>query len=223
MKEASKEVTCAICHIRKPKRECPAVRGEICTICCGREREESVDCPFDCVWLRDAHRHEKRPEFDSEKVPNQDIEFTEDFLEQNQVLLAFIAVSIFEGYLETPGATDWDVREALQALISTWRTLQSGIYYESRPDNTFAAAVASHVKRKIDEVREREVRERGASTIRDSAILNVLAFLQRLEYIHNNGRKRSRAFLDFLRGFYGPAMEEKEESIVEPNEPLIIL
>jgi hypothetical protein len=216
-------VTCAICHIRKPKRECPGVRGEICTICCGREREESVDCPFDCHWLRDAHQHEKPPEFDRALIPNLDVKITEEFLEQNQVLLAFIAVSVFEAWLETPAATDWDVREALQALISTWRTLQSGIYYESRPDNTFAASIAAHVKKKIDEVREREVQERGSSSIRDSVILNVLMFLQRLEYLHNNGRKRSRAFLDFLRGFYAPSMEEKEESIVEPKEPLIIL
>lgn len=215
-------MTCAICHIRKPRRECPGVHGEICSICCGQEREESVDCPLDCVWLREAHRHERAPELDQSSIPNQDIKITEEFLEENQVLLAFLAVSVFEGYLETPGATDWDVREALDALISTWRTLQSGLYYESLPSNTFAATIARHVKTKVDEVRQREARERGTSSIRDSAILKVLAFLQRLEYLHNNGRKRGRAFIDFLRGFYAPGTE-KEEAIVEPKEPLIIL
>lgn len=216
-------MTCAICHIRKPRRECPGVHGEICSICCGREREETVDCPLDCVWLREAHQHERPPELDRANLPHQDIKITEQFLEQNQVLLAFVAVSVFEGYLETPHATDWDVREAFDSLVSTWRTLQSGLYYESLPSNTFAAAIARHVKDKIEEVRQREVRERGASSIRDSAILNVLVFLQRLEYVHNNGRKRSRAFVDFLRGFYAPTMEGKEEKITGPNEPLIIL
>ena len=216
-------MTCAICHIRKPKRDCPGVRGEICSICCAREREETVDCPFDCVWLRDAHKNQKPSDLERAQIPNHDVNITEEFLEQNEILLAFTAVSLFEAWLEKPAATDWDVREALEALISTWRTLQSGIYYESRPDNTFAAAIAAHLKKKIDDVRDREVKERGSSSIRDSAILNVFIFLQRLEYMHNNGRKRSRAFLDFLRGFYAPEIEEKEESIVEPKEPLIIL
>ena len=64
------------------------------------------------------------------------------------------------------------------------------------------------------------------SSIRDSAILGVLAFLQRLEYTNNNGRKRSRAFLDFLGGFYAPSLEESaenDEDNTESDEPLIIL
>ncbi len=165
-------MTCAICHIRKPRRECPGVRGEICTICCGTEREQSIDCPLDCPWLREAHQHARPPDFDRELVPNQDINVTEDFLHENEILLAFLAVSVFEGAvvevaIDTHGATDWDVREALDALIATWRTLASGLYYETRPANTFAAAIATHVRKKIDEVREKEVEERGVSSIRD--------------------------------------------------------
>ena len=213
---------CAICQIRKPRRECPGVHGEICTICCGTEREQSIDCPLDCVWLHEAHEHEKAPDLDGSAIPNQDIQVTEEFLRENEVLLAFVAVSVFEGALAAPGATDYDVREAFAALIATWRTLQSGIYYETRPDNTFAAAIASHVRGKIDEVRSKEAESQGASTILDSTILAVLAFLQRLEYSRNNGRKRSRAFLDFLRGFYAPT---EESSLVgaEPDKPMVIL
>jgi hypothetical protein len=57
-------------------------------------------------------------------------------------------------------------------------------------------------------------------------VLGVIAFMQRLEYSRNNGRKRSRAFIDFLHGFYMPAAESpEEETLVEslsPDEPLII-
>lgn len=179
---------------------------------------------MDCPWLHDAHEHERKPPFDLDKLPNRDIEVTEEFLTQHEILLAFLAVSFYEGVLETPGATDWDAREAFEALIATWRTLQSGLYYETLPANTFAAGIARHVKGRIDEVREKEAQERGASSIRDSAILAVLVFLQKLEYSHNNGRKRSRAFLDFLRGFYAPQRERGgEEGIVEPETPRIIL
>lgn len=216
-------MTCAICHARKPRRECPGVRGDICTVCCGTEREQSVDCPLSCPWLHEAHAHEKKPDFDVAIVPNQDIRITEEFLAENEILLAFLAVSVFEGALETPGATDWDIRDAIEALIATWRTLQSGLYYETRPGNALAAAIAAHVKQKIDEMRKKEAEQRGVSSIRDSAILGVLAFLQRLEYSHNNGRGRSRAFLGFLRGFYMAPAPGQEETIAEPAEPLIIL
>jgi hypothetical protein len=218
----TKDVKCAICQVRKPRRECPGVHGEICTICCGTEREQSIDCPLDCPWLHEAHEHERAPDLDASAIPNQDIQVTEEFLQENEVLLAFLAVSIFEGALAAPGATDYDVREAFAALIATWRTLQSGIYYETRPDNTFAAAIARHVRGKIDEVREKEAESQGVSSILDSTILAVLAFLQRLEYSRNNGRKRSRAFLDFLQGFYAPT---EESSIIgaEPDEPMVIL
>ena len=47
--------------MRRPKRFCPGVRGDICTICCGTEREITVDCPLDCVYLREAHQHVGKP------------------------------------------------------------------------------------------------------------------------------------------------------------------
>jgi hypothetical protein len=212
---------CKLCGIRKPRRECPGVHGEICTICCGTEREQSIDCPLGCVWLHDAHEHERAPDLDLSTVPNQDITVTEEFLQENEVLLAFLAIGVFEGAMESKGATDYDVREGLAALVASWKTLQSGIYFETIPANTFAAAIAGHVRNKIDEVRKKEAEATGGvSSIPDSAILAVLAFLQRLEYSRNNGRKRSRAFLDFLQGFYVPSDEEADET---PDEPMVIL
>jgi hypothetical protein len=215
-------VNCVICGIRKPRRQCPGVHGDICTICCGTEREQSVDCPLECAFLQDAHEHESKPDLDPATLPNLDIEITEDFLEANQVLMAFLAIGVFEGALKTPGATDWDVREALEALIKTYRTLQSGLYYETLPTNVFAAGIAAHVRDKMVEIKQKEIESTGVTTIRDATVLAVLAFLQRLEYSHNNGRKRSRAFLDFLRGFYIPSQELGAETL-EPDEPRIIL
>jgi len=215
-------VNCVICGIRKPRRQCPGVHGEICTLCCGTEREQSIDCPLECVYLQDAHEHESKPAIDPETLPNRDIEITEDFLEANQVLMAFLAIGIFEGSLKTPGATDWDVREALEALIKTYRTLQSGLYYETLPTNMFAAGIAAHVRDKMVEIKQKEIESTGVTSIRDATVLGVLAFLQRLEYSHNNGRKRSRAFLDFLRGFYIPSQELGAEAL-ELEEPRIIL
>ena len=215
-------MNCVICGIRKPRRHCPGVQGNICSLCCGTEREQSIDCPLDCEYLRDAHAHEKTPEFDPTTLPNQDIPITEEFLKTNEVLLAFMAMMLFEAARQNTAYTDWDVREAMEALVKTYRTLQLGFYYESRPDNLYAASIASHVREKVADLKEREFQESGMNSIRDAAILGVFVFLQRLEYSHNNGRKRSRAYIDFLSGFYNP-VETSEEEAVDRMSPRIIL
>jgi hypothetical protein len=217
----TREVNCVICEIRKPRRQCPGVHGNICTICCGTEREQSIDCPLDCEYLQDAHAHERPADFDPSVVPNQDISITEEFLQANEVLMAFIALSVFEGAGRSTGSTDWDIREALEALIRTYRALQSGIYYDVKPANFYAAGIAAEVQAKLADIKERELKASGVSTIRDTSILAILAFMQRLEYSHNNGRKRSRAFIDFLGGFY-TASDTENEGLVEPGvEPII--
>jgi hypothetical protein len=219
---------CPLCQTRKPRRYCLGVGAEICSVCCGTEREQTIDCPLECEYLREAHRREKGQDVDPATMPNPDVRVTEQFLEDNQVLLAFIAVTLFEAWLETRDANDWDLREAFASLTRTYRSLESGIYYKSRPDNVFAARIAGFVQEKIAEVRAKETAERGVSSIRDAAVLGVLVFLQRIEFAQNNGRKRSRAFLDFLRGFYLPQAPEpgepgQAEEAVPPEPPRIIL
>ena len=93
----TKKMSCAICHVRRPKRFCPGVRGDICTMCCGTEREVTVDCPLDCVYLREAHRHEKITPTDPHDFPNQDIRVTEEFLRDHEQLLLFLARTLRGG------------------------------------------------------------------------------------------------------------------------------
>jgi hypothetical protein len=195
-------MSCAICHVRRPKRFCPGVRGDICTMCCGAEREITVDCPLECVYLREAHQHEKIEPADPHDFPNQDIRVTEEFLRDREPLLLFLARTVLDAALATPSAVDFDVREALEAMVRTFRTLQSGVYYETRPDNPIAAGICRLVRAGIDEFRKEESERAGMAQTRDADILGILVFLQRLERDNNNGRKRGRAYLDFLRGFF---------------------
>jgi len=205
------------------------MQTEICTVCCATGREETIDCPLDCTYLGDAHRHEKPVDDALAEAPNQDIAITEEFIRENEILLAFLAVALYEGALtikETgtagAGATDWDVRDALAALIKTWRTLENGIFFESRPENAFAAGIAAHVQRQIEEVRNGEIEKQGATSLPERTVLTTLAFLQRIEYNQNNGRRRSRAFLDFLASFYRPEEERSHGSgILQPGSLLI--
>jgi hypothetical protein len=204
---------CAICGVRKARRSCPGVHGEICTICCAEGREETIECPLDCEYLRDAHLHEKRPALDPETMPNRDIEIEESFVMSNSRAITLVALSLHDVVSTMPSVTDRDIREALAALIESLRTLRSGVIYNPRPDNLYAAQIADGVRERIEVVlrSEREATGSITSSVPDSAILKAMVFLQWLEYSHDNGRRRCRAFMTILDDLNAKAPGEEPD------------
>jgi hypothetical protein len=213
-------MACAICRTRKPRRFCPGVNGDICTLCCGAEREVTVDCPLDCPYLQEARKHEHPEPVNPDEIPNKDIQVTEEFLAEHELLLVGAMQSLMRASFDTPGAVDRDVRDALDALVRTQRTLQSGVYYESRPVNALADRIFGATQTGLEAFRTSETEKFGMSRTRDSDVLVVLVFLQRLELDRNNGRARGRAFLDSLRGWLGEV--ENGVSEAPPASPLIV-
>lgn len=205
-------MSCTICENRRPRRFCPGVGGDICSVCCGTEREVTVSCPLECPYLQDAHSYERLPEPDPKQYPHPDIRVTEQFLEDHELLLTFLGTTLVEAALRTPGAVDSDVHEALESLVRTYRTLESGLYYETRPTNPLAANIHQLVQQQIEEFRRHSAERYGVSAFRDAAALGVLVFLERLEMGRVNGRKRGRAFLGFLRANFVEAVTAEEES-----------
>jgi hypothetical protein len=197
---------CQICDTRKARRHCPGVHGEICSICCGNEREVSISCPLDCPYLMEARQHEKPREVKIEDLPNRDVEVTEEFLHEHEPLFLFMSSRLLDAVLSSAGAVDTDVREALESLIRTYRTLQSGLYYETKPANLIAAGIHQRVQEAIEELRK-ELAAANNTPVRDAEILGTLVFLERVELHENNGRPRGRAFIDYLRTFFPPARE----------------
>jgi hypothetical protein len=214
---------CALCGIRKPMRFCPGVAGGICSICCGTGREETIDCPLDCEYLQAAHRYEKTNSAELEALPNSDIEIPDSFLEENEILLVLLGSAVVSGARKSPGITDYDLREALESLVRTYRALQSGLFYETMPVNPYAAAVFEAVQARVADLRKRAAEAGEPSFLRDAAILKTIVVLQRLEYLHNNARKRSRAFLDFISRFYVPAPPDSSGIDAGAERPGIIL
>jgi hypothetical protein len=200
---------CKICGTRKPRRYCPGVAGDICSICCGSEREVTVSCPLDCPYLMEARLHEKARQQEPQGLVHPDVRVTEDFLRDQEQLLLFMGANLLEASLTTPGIVDSDVRETLEALIRTYRTLQSGLYYETLPGNLLAAGIHQKIQEAIDRLRK-ELSEKGSRPIRDAEILGMLVFLDRVAVHQDNGRPRGRAFIDYLRAVFpmkssGPA------------------
>jgi hypothetical protein len=166
-----------------------------------------VDCPYDCEYLQEARRHERSAPVDPDAFPNRDIRVSEDFLRDHEPLLAAAARALMQAAFETAGAVDSDVREAIEALIRTYRTLQSGVYYETVPDNVLASQISRSAREALEQYRQEETKNMGMTHTRDAEVLTTLVFLQRLELDRHNDRPRGKAFLDFLRSFFSPENE----------------
>ena len=162
-----------------------------------------MDCPLECEYLQEARLHDRPAAISAEDFPNQDIKLSEDFIRKQEHLVLWLGLALAR-VMETRKAVDSDAREGLDALIRTYRTRESGLIYETRPQNPYAADVQEELKKSIEELNKRLAESSGMHTIRDADVLGTLVFLQRLELQHNNGRRRGRAFFDFLRTYFPP-------------------
>ncbi len=174
-----------------------------------------MHCPLDCPYLEEARKREQPPIVDPETFPNKDIRISETFLREHEQLLMFLSVQLLQASFEIPNVVDADVRDALEALVRTYRTLQSGLYYESRPENALAAPICERLQAAVADYRKAMAEQSGVQSIRDVDILGILAFLQRMEIQQRNGRQLGRAFIDFLRlHFPQTAKPESSQLIV---------
>src|SRR3569833_2987601 len=173
-------VLCKICGKRRARRACPAVSGDICSLCCGTEREVSLACPIECQYLQEAHLHEKPLPVAESDLPNRDVEVSESFLVRQEETLLYFMYALLEAALRTPGAFDTDVITALEALIQTQRTLDSGLVYETRPENTVAASVHRRFNDSLKEYQKLREEREPMSALKNSETLALLVFLHRI-------------------------------------------
>ncbi len=217
-------IPCKLCEKRRARRHCPATEGEICAQCCGSERENTIACPPACEYLKEARLHEQPPTIPEDQIPNRDIRISEQFLREREALLFTLALALKRA-METGDAVDFDAREALDGQIRRYRALEAGLIYEFRPPNTYAAAIQQGLDSAIAELRKGLDERPGAPAVPGADILGVLVFLQRLEMQYNNGRRRGRAFRDFLTGYLPePPAAAAPESQAEaaPGHPAVI-
>jgi hypothetical protein len=189
---------CKICGVRRARRFCPGTDGDICSICCGTERENTIRCPFTCVYLQEARVRDRPAPPDPASLPNRDIVIRDEFVQQHAEPISILAAILVRSALLETDAVDNDIRDALEALIRTYRTLQTGLYYDTRPANAVAARIFDRFQEAVSEYRK-DMQRQALSWPGDSEVLTILAFLQRIELDRNNGRRLGRAFLDYLQ------------------------
>ncbi len=212
---------CPICNRRKAERFCPAKGEKICAVCCGTEREVTIGCPVDCSYLIAAHRYELRQNkpLPVSEVPFPDLEIPRDLIHLNRSLVSGLAFAILKCASENPSANDVDVIAALQALAEKFHTLGSGIYYEKPPAGGPPQAIYVALDKFIEDFKQQMAKQGGPTRLKDSDIFLFLVFLLRVGRQQTNGRPRSRAYLEFLRGQFPKTVAAPPE----PEAPRIIV
>jgi len=212
-------VSCPLCDKRKAARYCPAKGEKICAVCCGTEREVTIDCPTDCAYLVSAHRYEDEHRRSipadtpllEEKIP-------QDIVHTHQQLMAAIAFSIAKFCAAQPATTDPDILTALVALAQTYKTLTSGIIYEKPPDAPLPHELYAALATFLRELKKKQAEQAASANMKDSDVFYLLVFLYRMGLLRTNGRPRSRRFIEFLRGQFpqAPELKREESRIIVP-------
>lgn len=213
-------MACPICEKRRPERFCPAKGETICAICCGREREVTIDCPLDCPHLLAARRYESdhRKPISEQDYPYRDVEFPVDFVYEHWPVVSGLSATILQLYGQDKSLNDADILAALAALAETTRTLTTGIYYERPPDAPLPRALYGRFAEFLQDFRKQQAERGGLATLRDGEVFHLLVFLLRIGKTHTNGRPRSRSFLDFLRARFPlqPGAAKEAPRIIVP-------
>jgi hypothetical protein len=212
-------LSCPICEKRPPVRYCPAKGEKICAVCCGTQREVTIDCPLDCPYLISAHRYENEHERSiPADTPFLDSKLPQEIVYSNQVFLSGISFTIAKFCATQPSASDPDILAALEVLAETYRTLGSGIYYEKPPDAPLSRELYNALSAFLNEAKQPQAGRAGFAPAKDSEIFVLLVFLYRMGLLRTNGRPRSRRFIEFLRRQFpqAPELKREESRIIVP-------
>lgn len=211
-------LACPICEKRKAKRYCPARVETICTVCCGTEREVTIDCPSDCAYLMESRKHDAgRPEVDWKTVPFSDVQVPRSTVARHQLLISQFAYAICRYAGENPSVADADVIASLKSLAESYQTLSNGIYYEKPPDYALQRGLYEAMEAAVKEYKRGGSADPGFETPRESEVRDILIFLTQLGATRVNGRPKGRAYLDLLRSQF------KSDELQQSSSRLLVV
>jgi hypothetical protein len=162
-------MTCPLCQKRPLKRSCPALRQEICAVCCATKRLVEIQCAEDCRYLEAGQRH---PAAVVKKQIDRDVTAlmaSVGRLSEQQLQLFFLLQSMVLSYKPEGLArvVDSDVALATGALAGSLETASKGVIFEEAT----ASVVAEGLRRAIKPVVEEITKNSGSRAEREVAIV----------------------------------------------------
>ena len=147
-------MVCPLCQKRPAKRACPALRQDICAVCCATKRLVEIQCTEDCRHLEAGQRHpaavvKKRIDYDVSLLMT-----TVGRLSEQQLQLFFLLQSMVLSYKPDGLArlVDSDVALATGALAGSLETASKGLIFEEATASIVAEGLRRSMKPAIEEV-----------------------------------------------------------------------
>lgn len=211
---------CPVCGHAKARRECPALRQTICSVCCGTKRLTEIACPPDCGYLAAAREH---PAAVVRRQQERDVAVllpTIRNLTERQYQLFFLFHTLIarhkpEGFARL---LDEDVAEAAAAFAATLETSARGVIYE----HPAASPVAQRLVNELTTMLQ-EMRQQGATVYDREAAIVLRAIEQGAREVQKAAGAPDTAYqtlvarlLQFGADAQGPADPR------QPAEPAII-
>lgn len=145
---------CPLCQKRPIKRACPALRQQICPVCCATKRQVEIACPSDCSFLETAHRH---PAAVVKRQIDQDVGTlmaTLGAISERQLRLFFILQTMMLRHKPTGlvSLVDADVALAAGALATSLETASKGVIYEESTTSPLAEGLRRELRPIVDEI-----------------------------------------------------------------------
>jgi hypothetical protein len=213
-----KHVVCPLCQKRRGKRACPALKEQICAVCCGTKRLVEIRCPPDCPYLVTAREH---PPVAAVRQQRQDLGFLMEFmrdLNDRQSQLFFLVASLVAGYKspDLESIVDDDVAEAAGTLAATFETAGRGVIYEHRTASIPAGRLLAALKAGLAEA----ANGAGSPFERDAAVI-----LRRIEQAARRTKEVDAGSSSaWLIGLLERVVQRSDEAPAESgNEPRLIV
>ena len=207
---------CRLCNKRPVKRACPALREQICTVCCATKRLVEITCTEDCRYLESAQRH---PAAVVKRQLDADVAVLMAAigrLSEQQLQLFFLLQSIVLSHKPEGLArlVDADVALAVGALARSLESASKGVIFEESTGSVVAEGVRCALKPVIDEV----TKGGGSRAEREAAI--VLRGMERGAKHHGNSLPSGQtSYLDLVARVF----QQRPQKAQQPARPLIVL
>ena len=208
---------CPLCEVRKSKRFCPAKATKICAVCCGEKREREISCPADCVYLQSGREYEtERLAKRSPSLARTPRLWEPAFLQRYYGITLSLWTILAEQREQHIEIVDQDVGQALEGLLKTYRTLESGIYYDHAPASYSAKSIYEAVKAYLDKTHSSM--DESIPRLKVGEILDCLQLQKELFIAISLPRPKSRAFLDHIQSNVSQSLasQTQQSSIIIP-------
>jgi len=185
---------------------CPAVGGNICAICCARDRMIELACPDTCGYLISAREHAKARE--GEIISRQFAEMGIKFNPNRVHMTLGIAVDEAVIAIQRESYKDIDDTEILAAIenaIKNIETAGTGLIYEHKEASRRVQELSQKIRTHLDEVAAKfppETRPRSLD------VVESLKLIGNLVRAHVRSGEDKRTYLRYIAMFHAWTEEQ---------------